>query len=138
MNIVASIEQVAFTMFIGLANATSVNVGNRIGAGQENEAYLYAGSTAGLGLVGGVMAGFILQLLQIPVLSLFKVSPEALLNAGFLINVVCVFLWIRINNMIIVVGILRAGGDTKFSMFLDGFIIWIVGVPLAALGAYYF
>jgi Na+-driven multidrug efflux pump len=40
--------------------------------------------------------------------------------------------------MTIVVGILRAGGDTKFSMFLDGFIIWIVGVPLAALGAYYY
>ena len=40
--------------------------------------------------------------------------------------------------MTIVVGILRAGGDTKFSMFLDGFIIWIVGVPLAALGAFVF
>jgi len=43
-----------------------------------------------------------------------------------------------VNNMTIVIGVLRAGGDTKFSMFLDGFIIWIVGVPLAALGAYYF
>lgn len=40
--------------------------------------------------------------------------------------------------MTIVVGILRAGGDTKFSMFLDGFIIWIVGVPLAALAAFFF
>ena len=42
------------------------------------------------------------------------------MNAGFLINVVCLFLWVRVNNMTIVVGILRAGGDTKFSMFLDG------------------
>jgi putative MATE family efflux protein len=138
MNIVASIEQVAFTVFIGLANATSVNVGNRIGAGQEHEAYLYAGRSVGLGLVGGLITGLILQILKLPILTLFKVSPEVLLNAGYLINVVCLFLWIRINNMIIVVGILRAGGDTKFSMFLDGFIIWIVGVPLAALGAYYF
>jgi Na+-driven multidrug efflux pump len=138
MNIVASIEQVAFTIFIGLANATSVNVGNRIGAGQENEAFLYAGRSIGLGLVGGLITGLLLQILKMPVLSLFKVSPEVLQNAGFLVNVVCLFLWVRVNNMTIVVGILRAGGDTKFSMFLDGFIIWIVGVPLAALGAYYF
>jgi Na+-driven multidrug efflux pump len=35
-----------------------------------------------------------------------------------------------------VVGILRAGGDTRFSFFLDGIIIWIVGVPMAYLGAF--
>jgi Na+-driven multidrug efflux pump len=40
--------------------------------------------------------------------------------------------------MTIVVGILRAGGDTIFSMVLDGFIIWIVGVPMAYLGAFVF
>ena len=33
-------------------------------------------------------------------------------------------------------GILRAGGDTRFSLFLDGIIIWIVGVPMAYLGAF--
>jgi len=50
--------------------------------------------------------------------------------------VVTFFLWIRVNNMTIVVGILRAGGDTRFSLFLDGIIIWIVGVPMAYLGAF--
>jgi len=38
--------------------------------------------------------------------------------------------------MTIVVGILRAGGDTRFSLFLDGIIIWIVGVPMAYLAAF--
>ena len=38
--------------------------------------------------------------------------------------------------MTTVVGILRAGGDTRFSLFLDGIIIWIVGVPMAYLGAF--
>jgi Na+-driven multidrug efflux pump len=37
--------------------------------------------------------------------------------------------------MTIVVGVLRAGGDTRFSMFIDGIIIWLVGVPMAYLGA---
>jgi Na+-driven multidrug efflux pump len=49
--------------------------------------------------------------------------------------VIAFFLWMRVSNMTIVVGILRAGGDTRFSLFLDGIIIWIVGVPMAYIGA---
>lgn len=138
INIVSSIEQVAFTIFIGLSNATSVHVGNRIGAGKEDEAFIYAGRSLGLGAVGGIFMALILQLIKLPVLSLYNVSPEVLGNASNILNIVSIFLWMRINNMTIVVGILRAGGDTKFSMFLDGFIIWIVGVPLTALGAFFF
>jgi putative MATE family efflux protein len=135
MNIVSTIEQLAFVIFIGIANATSVSVGNRIGAGQEDEAYLYAGRSIGLGIAGGILIGLLLQLVKAPILSLYNVSPEVIENAGNVINVITFFLWLRVNNMTIVVGVLRAGGDTRFSMFIDGFIIWLVGVPMAYLGA---
>ena len=138
MNIVSTIEQVAFVVFIGVSNATSVLVGNRIGAGKEDEAFVYAGRSLGIGVAGGIFLGLILQLVKDPVLSLYKVSPEVIENAGYIINVVTFFLWIRVNNMTTVVGILRAGGDTRFSLFLDGIIIWIVGVPMAYLGAFVF
>ena len=135
MNIVSTIEQLAFVVFIGIANATSVSVGNRIGAGQEDEAYLYAGRSIGLGIAGGILIGLLLQLVKAPILSLYNVSPEVIENAGNVINIITFFLWLRVNNMTIVVGVLRAGGDTRFSMFIDGFIIWLVGVPMAYLGA---
>lgn len=138
VNIVSPIEQMAFVVFVGLANATSVLVGNRIGAGKEDEAYLYGGRSIGLGIAGGVLLGLLLQIFKIPALSLFNVSSEVLQNASVMVNIVSVFLWVRVNNMTIVVGILRAGGDTRFSLFLDGIIIWLVGVPFAALGAFYF
>ena len=138
MNIVATIEQVAFVVFIGVSNATSVLVGNRIGAGKEDEAYVYAGRSIGIGIVGGLLLGLVLQLVKGPVLSLYKVSPEVIENASYIINVVTFFLWVRVNNMTTVVGILRAGGDTRFSLFLDGIIIWIVGVPMAYIAAFIF
>ena len=138
MNIVSTIEQVAFVIFIGISNATSVLVGNRIGAGREEEAQIYAGRSIGLGIAGGLLMGLLLQLVKTPVLSLYNVSPEVIENASRVINVVTFFLWIRINNMTIVVGILRAGGDTRFSLFLDGIIIWLVGVPMAYAGAFVF
>ena len=136
MNIVGTIEQVAFVVFIGISNATSVMVGNNIGAGKEEEAYRHAGRSLGLGIVGGLFLGVVLQLVKGPVLSLFNVSPEAIQNASHILTVVSFFLWIRVNNMTTVVGILRAGGDTRFSLFLDGIIIWIVGVPMAYLAAF--
>jgi Na+-driven multidrug efflux pump len=138
INIVATIEQVAFVLFIGISNATSVLVGNRIGAGKEDEAYRYAGRSLGIGVVGGLLLGVLLQFVKAPILSLYNVSPEVIQNAGNIITVVTFFLWIRVNNMTTVVGILRAGGDTRFSLFLDGIIIWIVGVPMAYLGAFVF
>ena len=138
MNIMSPIEQMAFVVFIGLANATSVLVGNRIGAGKEDEAYLYAGRSLVLGAYGGILMGVIVALVKAPALTWYNVSPGVIQNASRILIVVSLFVWIRINNMTIVVGILRAGGDTKFSLFLDGIIIWIVGVPLAALGAFVF
>jgi putative MATE family efflux protein len=135
MNIVSTIEQVAFVLFIGISNATSVLVGNRIGAEKEQEAYIFAGRSLGLGLAGGMIIGLLLQLVKGPILTLYNVSPEVIQNAGYIINVVTFFLWVRVNNMTIVVGILRAGGDTRFSLFLDGIIIWLVGVPMAFLAA---
>ncbi len=136
MNIVGTIDQVALVLFMGISNATSVLVGNRIGAAKEEEAFVYAGRSLGLGILGGILIGAALQLVKVPILSLYKVSPEVIEDAGFIINVITFFLWIRVNNMTIVVGILRAGGDTRFSLFLDGIIIWLVGVPLAYMGAF--
>ena len=135
MNIVGTIEQMAFVLFIGISNATSVLVGNRIGAGKEDEAFVYAGRSLGLGVIGGILMGILLQLVKEPVLSLYNVSPDVIANASRVLTVMMFFLWARVNNMTIVVGILRAGGDTRFSLFLDGFIIWLVGVPMAWLGA---
>jgi putative MATE family efflux protein len=140
INIVSTIEQVAFAVFMGISNATSVLVGNRIGGGREDEAFLYAGRSLGLGVLGGIMLGILLHLVKVPLLSLGwnKVSPEVIQNASNLLIIVSLFLWVRVNNMTTVVGILRAGGDTRFSFFLDGLIIWIVGVPMAYLGAFVF
>jgi len=138
MNMVAPIDQLALVLFQGISSATSVLVGNRIGAGRAEEAFRYAGRSLGLGVAGGLVIGMILNLSKAPILALYNVSPAVIEDASRVLTIVSIFLWLRINNMTIVVGILRAGGDTRFSLVLDGFIIWIVGVPLAAAAAFIF
>jgi Na+-driven multidrug efflux pump len=86
-------------------------------------------------LLGGLLIGALLQLAKGPILALYNVPPDVIADASRVLSIVSLFLWMRFNNMTIVVGILRAGGDTRFSLVLDGLIIWIVGVPLAATAA---
>lgn len=138
MSIVATIDQMALVIFQGIAHATAVMVGNRIGAGEEEAAHRYAGRSLGLGLIGGLLVGATLLLLRAPILSLYKVTPEVTSSAYRVLTIIALFLWMRFNNMAIVIGILRSGGDTRFSLVLDGIIIWVVGVPLSALGAFVF
>jgi Na+-driven multidrug efflux pump len=77
-------------------------------------------------------------LLRQPVIAMYNVSPEAAASAYHLLFILFLFLWLRSMNMTIIVGLLRGGGDTRFSLALDGFIIWILGVPMALLGAFVF
>jgi len=42
----------------------------------------------------------------------------------------------RVMNIVFQNGILRAGGDTLFSMIVELGGIWVVGVPLAAIAAF--
>lgn len=138
VNIVGTIEQVAFVLFLGISSSTSVLVGNNIGAGHEDKAYTYAGYSLYLATIGGIFTGIIIHFVKAPVLSLYHVSPEVIRNASNILTVMSFFTWMRVSNMTIVLGILRAGGDTRFSLFLDGIIIWIVGVPMAYLAAFVF
>lgn len=45
---------------------------------------------------------------------------------------------IRVFNSTAIVGVLRGGGDTTFGMIIDIGSVWIVGVPLAFIGAMVF
>jgi putative MATE family efflux protein len=136
MNIVSSVENMAFVLTFGLAHATAIMVGNRIGASEKERAYEYAGRSLALTILIGMLIGGLVMVLSPYILGLYKVSLEVIETAQRVLNIVAIFAWVRACNAVIVVGILRSGGDTRFSFFLDGVIIWVVGVPMAILGAF--
>lgn len=72
------------------------------------------------------------------ILSLYKVPADVIAYAHNALIILGLLLWLRASNMIMFIGIFRSGGDTRFALVLDGLIIWVVGVPLAFLGAFVF
>ncbi len=134
VNIVASIENLAFVIFMGVSEATGIMIGHRIGAGEEHRAFGYARQTLIMSTIGAIMLGGTLILLSDFILSFYKLSDASLANAQNILRVIGSLLWIRVGNMTIIVGVLRAGGDTRFSMILDAGTVWFVGVPMAIIG----
>lgn len=136
MNISASIENLAFVFFMGISEACGILIGNRIGANQEDEAFLYASRTLVLGWAGAIFMGVLVWFGSDLILGLYNISPLARENAEGILRVMALLMWVRVINMLLIVGILRAGGDTRFGLVLDSGTIWLVGVPLAFFGAF--
>jgi putative MATE family efflux protein len=134
VNIAASIENLAFVIFIGISEATGILIGNRIGAGEEKLAFGYARQTLIIGAAGGMLVGIIILLSSNFILGFYNLTASSVANAHSILTVIGFSLWVRVTNMILIVGILRAGGDTRFGLLLDAGTIWLVGVPLALIG----
>lgn len=131
VNIFATIERLAFVLFFGLAQACAVTVGHDIGAGNEDKAFNRGKQYSLAGSVFSLFIGWSLVLLSPLILSFFKISVEA---ADIVRRILVIFAFVipfKVFNLINIVGILRSGGDTRFSLILDTGILWLVAVPLA-------
>ncbi len=138
INIAATIEELAFVIFIGLANACAIMIGNKIGEGEEQKAYEYGGKLVILGITGSMLMGCFVFAGAERILSLYKVSQTA---HNYALNILTIFsltMWVRVSNMNLFIGILRSGGDTRFAFMIDSSSIWLIGVPLAFSGAFIF
>ncbi len=138
INISSTAERLAMVLFFGIANATAVMLGNLIGAGQIDEAFHYAKKISLFGPLIGIFSGAFLILASPLILSFYAVSPPVLQAARGILLVFGVTMIVRVFNIINVVGILRSGGDTRFTLMLDAIGVWLIGVPLAFVGGLLF
>lgn len=136
INIAFTIDGLAMVPFMGIANATSILVGNLIGEADIHKAHRYAGQSLTLAAFGGILVGAIVWIISPWIISLYKVSPAVIDYTQTILLIICLLLWLRMMNLVLFLGILRAGGDTRFALILDGVIIWVVGVPLTAFAAF--
>jgi putative MATE family efflux protein len=136
VQISATLEEIAFVFFIGLGNACAIMIGNKIGEGEQELAFEYGRRYTILTVLVALFAGLIIFLLREPVVGLYEISPQAAENARTLMLIFAASVWLRSINFILFVGVLRAGGDTRFAMFMELFSIWVIGVPAALIGGF--
>ena len=132
----ATIEEISFVLFIGLGNACAIMIGNEIGAGNEEKAFEYSRRYLIIIVLLAVLTGGLVLLIREPIIGLYNISDEVAFSAFRLMTVFALTAWLRSINFILFIGALRAGGDTKFAMFMEIFSIWAIGVPAALIGGF--
>lgn len=134
-----TIQNIFFVVVRGLANASTVMIGNKIGAEDEEGAYDYAFRFMGIGTILGLLLGIVMFLTPDFTLMFFRGIDDALYTvARNMLMAMAITFPIRVFTTMGIVGVIRGGGDTAFGMTLDLTTVWFVGVPLAFLGVYFF
>ncbi len=136
VQIATTIQNMFFVIVRGLANACTVMVGNKIGAGEEEEAFNYATMFLTISALSGVVLGLVQSLTPSITLSFFRgLEPSVYLLSEKLLIVLGLTFIFKMFNATAIVGVFRGGGDTTYSMILEIMSVWMVGVPLAFIGS---
>ena len=137
--ICSTIDSLVWVFIFGMMHATAIIIGKTLGAGRKEEAYRNAKRMIAGAMLSGFVLGGVLIAIRMPILSLYSgLSPEVLVKAKTILLFGGLSMWFRAFNCINVVGILRSGGDTVFSLVLDVGSMWLVGVPLCAVATFVF
>ncbi|WP_081181064.1 MATE family efflux transporter [Colwellia sp. PAMC 21821] len=139
MSMLTPIEGVLMAFFIGFSSACSIIVGNKLGANNFKEAW----QTGVVFSVGSPIITFLLALIiysfQDVIFMPFKLMAQDTLALASDIFLLIIFsTCIKVLNMTLSMGILRAGGDNKKCLLIDFIGLWVVSIPLTFLAAFYF
>lgn len=131
-------RQLATVVAFGIANATAIMIGKAIGANFYEEAKLYAKRFVKLTLIFGAVGAVVVLGVAPIVLALMNLSPEAQGYLVVMMGIMSYFVFAQAFNTTAIVGIFRAGGDTKFGLFVDVTTMWCGSILMGAICAFVF
>ena len=134
ISIASTFEAVSVALMRGINAACGVLVGKQVGAGLREEANKVAQRLLGANFCAGFLcAGFLLTLSHTMMRRLYPVvEPEILQLALRIVWITASFLPINAFSSTLIVGILRAAGDTTCALIIDTAPEWLFGVPIVA------
>lgn len=131
MGVIVPIESAFFALFVGLANASAVLIGRELGAGNTDTAWRLHGFFDRITIVLLVVFCTALWFARPLMLRIFDqldaASTELLFNT---LGVFCLLVWVKVINMMRIIGVLRAGGDNRFTLITDTIVMWVFGLPI--------
>ncbi|OLQ71173.1 MATE family efflux transporter [Photobacterium proteolyticum] len=130
-------ESLCYSMFFGVSVACSVLMGQSLGRNEFDTAQAMTKFFLKFVILLGIALGLLLFVQRDLILSWLGLDTDNFYPYALpAISVMSFVIWIKMLNMIIINGILRAGGDNLFCLRMDFIAMWMVGIPLTAYGAF--
>ncbi len=136
MTIATALEDLVYALLFGVSTACAVIVGNQLGSNDLEKAEKSAVKLLICGIVLSAVLAGILVLVVNPYIMLYKTTDVVASNIRKVCIAYAIMMPARTFNLIMIVGILRSGGDTLFCMIMELTCLWGIGVSLGAIGAF--
>lgn len=135
--IAETIVSVMFVVGMGLFSAAGAMIGQQLGKSDFKTAKMYADNFLSIGVFVALILGTTNVVLARQMVSIFQNTNAAVVANAVMVTMVFglrVALRVFVGLMF---SIFRAGGRSKFVMFLDAGVMWLVGLPLAYVAYHY-
>lgn len=137
-NAITFVTQQISTVFIqGICHAGCIITGHTMGRGERDKAQQQAWTFLSMGVIVGVIGCTVILLISRPVIGLYNITPETERIAEQLMQSIALIVVFQASNSIMMKGVLRGGGDTRFLMVADILFLWLISIPLGAMAGLY-
>ena len=131
-------RQLATVVAFGISTATAIILGKAIGENKLEEAKSYGKRFVKLSIATGLLGALIILIVRPIAMNTMNLSPIAEGYLSAMMFVMSYFVVCQSYNTTMVVGIFRAGGDTKFGLLIDVTTMWGCSILFGALSAFVF
>ncbi len=136
INIASTIETLSYVFFIGIAQGSGILIGKTIGENDNTKLHNLTWRSITFVIFFAFIMGMVLVLISHPITALYKIEKDTAFFVRNILIILGCFFWVKSGNMLFVDGILRNGGDTRFSFFLNFLPIYLIGIPAAVIGTF--
>jgi len=135
--IMGPFESLCYALFFGLSVACSVIIGQNLGRHQFNTAIETSRFFTKIFAFLGIATTCLLFLFQPWLLSILGMNSEQYLSLSKpAMTILSIGISLKMLNMVIINGILKAGGENAFCLRIDFISTWLIGLPITALAAF--
>ena len=135
-SVATTIRDLFTTACFGLSAGGTVLLGKELGANHLEKAKEDASSLCMITFLFTALMGTLLVLVRRPIMGLFTLTETAYGYLDIMMIISSYYIIGQAMNTLIIGGIFRSGGNTKFGMICDTITMWCVSVPLGFITAF--
>jgi putative efflux protein, MATE family len=137
-NIVSVMQRLTTVLIFGVCDAATVVLGKKIGSGDEKGARLAANTFLVLSSGMGVFSAFLVGGLGSAAISsgIFTMTNITRGYVHIMLYGASVYVFCQSITGMNIVGIMRAGGDTRAALLIDSMTLWFLSLPAGLTAGY--
>ncbi len=136
IQITGTVQNLFTVMGVAIGGGCGILLSNVLGYGDIDKAKEYSKKCMVLTVIMSSIMGVILIIISPYIINMFNIKDLVKDYTQKLLMIVAFGIIFKTYNYTTIVGILRSGGDTKYTAVLDFASVWLIGIPMAFLGTY--